>query len=561
MNQKKNTKILMILIIIVVILILIGGIAIAFLATDMFKSDKDLFFKYASKIVDSKEGFIENDLLKYFEKLDTTPYNDEGSFSTNMTSDENEDVLKNVNDFNITYSGNVDTANSKSYQEISLNYSDDVNFPINYKQIENKIGFQTKYVGKNYIAVETDKLDKLFGSSISIFMEILEKLQELDKVELTDEEKNHILTTYKEILNEQLSNEKFSKVKESDQNGYKLSLTGEDIKNILVQIIQSIQNDEQTLNIINKYIQIISDNSAKLTAKDVEDLDLIKVLDNNLDINDEKIEITIFSKNGKTSMIRLSTNEFKIDMKKENSQENIKYFIVLEISDNDGIKKMFFNASYAGLSTMQNINESYEIGGEKEKEQVKYQFNKNVNFTDNINIEEFTDQNSVILTDYEYDKVINFLNTVENRIDEVNKQQMEQLNRSEINPYISAMKILFYGVRYEIDVNSNPKWNLPTNELDNAEINTFNEQFEMYASTNQRGVTVKGLLSMISSNNETNNKNRQISEINFNGEEYEATQENITFIKGDIDTEKNYRVEFEKNASTGAIYRVVINEK
>lgn len=556
MNQKKNTKSLMILIIIVVILILIGGIAIAFFATDMFKSDKDLFFKYASKIVDSKEGFIENDLLKYFEKLETTPYNDEGSFSTNMTSDKNEDdIIKNVNDFNITYSGNVDTANSKSYQEISLNYSDDVNFPINYKQIENKIGLQTKYVGKNYIAVETDKLNKLFGNSMLINTETLEKMQELDKVELTDEEKNHILTTYKEILDKQLSNEKFSKVKESDQNGYKLSLTGEDIKNILVQILETLKNDEMTLNKLNEYIETLSNNSEKLSANDIDSL--IKNLNNNSNISDDKIDITIFSANGKTSKISISTEEIKINIQKEKNEDNLKYSIELESSGSDSLKKVFVNAIYTGLSTMQNIQESYEIGTELEEGQLKYQFIKNVNFTDNINIEEFTDQNSLILTNYEPEQITNFLNAVGERITQVNKQQMEQLGLEESqNPIIYSIPSLSL-----ILGQSSSNMNLPTNELNDTEVNTFNEQFEMYASTNQRGVTVKGLLSMISSNNETNNKNRQISEINFNGEEYEATQENITFIKGDIDTSKNYRVEFEKNASTGAIYRVVINEK
>ena len=38
-------------------------------------------------------------------------------------------------------------------------------------------------------------------------------------------------------------------------------------------------------------------------------------------------------------------------------------------------------------------------------------------------------------------------------------------------------------------------------------------------------------------------------------------KQNITLIKGEIDTEKSYRVEFEKDQDTGLIYRAVINEK
>ena len=98
-----------------------------------------------------------------------------------------------------------------------------------------------------------------------------------------------------------------------------------------------------------------------------------------------------------------------------------------------------------------------------------------------------------------------------------------------------------------------------------VEVNTFNQKFEVYESTNSKGVTVKGLLSTISLNNQSEEINNKIKEINYNGEEYEATEQNIKLIKEEIDkeieNEKNYRVEFEKDQDTGLIYRAVINEK
>ena len=99
------------------------------------------------------------------------------------------------------------------------------------------------------------------------------------------------------------------------------------------------------------------------------------------------------------------------------------------------------------------------------------------------------------------------------------------------------------------------------NNMSETDINTFNQKFEVYASTNLKGVTVKGLLSTISANNESEDGDKQIKEINFNGEEYEASEQNITFIKGDIDTEASDRGEFENDQDTGIIYRAVINVK
>ena len=87
-------------------------------------------------------------------------------------------------------------------------------------------------------------------------------------------------------------------------------------------------------------------------------------------------------------------------------------------------------------------------------------------------------------------------------------------------------------------------------------------KFENYEGTNQQAQTVKGLLSTISRNNEDKeNDDMKITELNFNGEEYEATGENITSIKNNMNMEKNYRIEFEKDSDTGLIFRAVINEK
>lgn len=99
------------------------------------------------------------------------------------------------------------------------------------------------------------------------------------------------------------------------------------------------------------------------------------------------------------------------------------------------------------------------------------------------------------------------------------------------------------------------------NEISEEEVATFNEKFEMYESTNLQGVTVKGLLSTIQLNNESQEDNRKIKEIHFDGEEYDVTDQNITLLKSSVETETAYRVEFERDENTGIIYRVVINKK
>lgn len=573
MNQKKNTKILLILIIIIVIIIL-AGVGILVFATDIFKSDKEMFFKYMADIGDPKKGFIDEELKQYFEKKNNTPYNDEGEFSINISCDPNtlsENLQKNVdstNNFNISFSGQVDTANSKAAQNISLNYSNDVKFPINYKQIENKIGLQTKYVGSKFVAIETEKLNKFSEDldDVESYEEMVDKLQKMEKVELTEDEKSHIKDTYLTVINQQLEKDKFSKVKESDMSGYKLSLTGTDLQNVLVKLLETLKNDQTTVDKLNEYLKI-QKNSAKITASQIDDA--IKSIKDDTDFSDKNFEIAVYQKNRDVCKLVIETTEGTIAAEKkiEGNQQNI---VVSYEMKEDKKSKISFSANFENLESLQNIKENYELimslpevaesstTTDVDSEVVVYKFSNDVNFTDSATVEDFSSDNSLMLTDYDSDQVSNFLNAVVERISEVNEQQMGQLGlEASENPIVINMMIpfsyIYLGNMYALNqVNSN---------MSEAEINNFNQKFEAYESTNLKGVTVKGLLSTISLNNQSEETSNEIKEINYNGEEYEASEQNITLIKGEIDTEKSYRVEFEKDQDTGLIYRAVINEK
>lgn len=567
MNQKKNTKILLILIIIIIFIIL-AGVGILVFATDIFKSDKEMFFKYMADIGDSKKGFIDDGLKQYFEKKNNTPYNDEGEFSVNISSDNEQKKFENVNNFNISFSGQVDTANSKAAQNISLNYSNDVKFPINYKQIENKIGLQTKYVGSKFVAIETEKLNKLSGDldDVESYVEMVNKLQKVEKVELTEDEKGHIKDTYITVINQQLEKDKFSKVKESDMYGYKLSLTGTDLQNVLVKLLETLKNDQTTVDKLNEYLKI-QKNSAKITVSQIDDE--IKSIKDDTDFSDKNFEIIVYQKNRDVCKLVIETTEgtIAIEKKIEGNQQNID--VSYEMKE-DKKSKISFSANFENLESLQNIKENYELiislpevtesstttDVDSEEVVYKYKFSNDVNFTDSATVEGFSSDNSLILTDYDVDQVSNFLNAVAERISEVNEQQMGQLGlEASENPIVNMIPSigLYLGNMNVLNqVNSN---------MSEAEINNFNQKFEAYESTNLKGVTVKGLLSTISLNNQSEETSNEIKEINYNGEEYEASEQNITLIKGEIDTEKSYRVEFEKDQDTGLIYRAVINEK
>lgn len=564
MKQKKNTKIVMILIILVLLIILVAGGAYAYLVTDLFKSDKDIFFKYASKLTDEKQGIIDENLSQYIEKKKANAYTNEGEFKPNITSKNGQSEFESVNEFNVSFTGKMDTANSKSEQNISLNYSESVKLPINYRRLDTEIGLQTDYVGNKYIVLDTENTSSLANSSETQEIEAdISGLEKITQLNISGTEKDQIVDTYIKVLTDNLTADKFSKITDSNKTGYKLQLSGEDIKNILIQLLETLKNDQTTLDKLNEYLKE-QKNSAKITSSDI-DREIKDI--NSQDLENEKFEITLYVARGKINDIIIETNEMKLELEKTANNDVAQYNITLELLQNnsqEAISKISVIAKYEGLEEKQKVSENYEIELVTEETTYDYKINNNVSFGEGIEIEDFSNSNSMKLADYDEEKVATFMQAVLERIDQTNQKQMEELGVEE-NPITKMFPSLATTLPMAQDTQS-----------DEETVNSFNQKFEMYASTNLQGTTVKGLITTISTNNgidsssdeddsddeqATNKSKYEIKEINYNGEEYDVNQQNITFIKSDVAVDKYYRVEFEKDQDTGVIYRAVINEK
>ena len=558
-NNANKKSIVKILIIIVIILLLLLGAVLVYIATDLFKTEKTAFFKYLTQIGNQENGFFENNIVQYYNNLENRPHQNEGKISINATGPEDEqenyEMLKN---FNISFSGQTDRANNKANQNISINYNENVNFEFGYKQIEDIYGLQSEYVSPKYITVDINNTENFENTNVVSLIQLIEgfkNLETLKEIPFSQEEIASLWQNAVAIINNQLSEDKFSKVEEDGQTGYKLSITGEDLQNIAVQLLEALKNDENTLNKVNEYIKK-QKNSASITATTINNY--IKEIQQNTSIKSQNFEITIYKTMGKANRILITTGEYKIQLKKEKG-ETLNYELSCEQTTQDGTTtKYSLVADYSGLDSMQNVKETYKIGFEaSDSEQqgtMEYKFENQVSFIESTTIEDFDDENSLLLSDYDKEQVESFLQAVDERLQEVNKQKMEELGVSENENPLNT--ILGMGA-YSYVINSTDT----TAQMTELEINSFNQEFEVYEGTNLQGQTVRGLLSTILNNNQSEDAIALIKEINFNGEEYDAGEQNITFIKEDIDTQKSYRVEFERDQETGIIYRAVINEK
>lgn len=535
MKQKKNKGLLIAIIVLLLIIILLAGvIAYLYFFTDIFKSNKQLFFKYTSQIVQIEDGFVDNQLVQYFQKKGSTSYENNGEITFEVSAPNAEEDLKLANDFNITFSGKSDPNNSKEEKEISMNYSDSVNVPLTYRIANNITGIQTPYLGSSFVAIRNDEE---FSE-----LEDINNLIKLQNIEISNEEIINLKTTYFDNILNTLEDSKFSTLTEGNLTGYRLTLTGEELKNLLVQILNALKTDTNTTHKLNE----ILDGVGADVQLDEDSIDDIVENINDWEFNDD-VDITVYATSGNLTKIEVGVSGNTLTVTKEGNNQEATYTISVDTTEE--YVGAVCTAKYSGLNS-DSITENFEITLEEpsEEKSYKYVLTNNVQFMDSVEIEDLTEENAVILNDEDSEYVSNLINIIQERMVEVNRAQMEELGVTENDNPIQDLLPSFL------------KNSQMTTEVDEASVNAFNQKFELYQSTNTKGATVKGLLTTIQNNNETEGNN-QIEEINFDGEEYEVTEQNITYLKSSINVDDNYRVEFEKDSNTGLIYRAVINKR
>lgn len=551
--QKKNKKILIILIILCIILILGVTFAILYFATDLFKSNQELFLKYAKGAFEnSEDSFIGTDISEYFSKKEQTPYQNQGTITPNISTQNGQEQFDNVNNFNISYTREIDNLNSKQKEDISLNYSNDSKMEFSYQQVGEQIGLQADYVNSKYLvstAEEIPNLDVDLGNVIGV----LAKLQELKNIDLSWEEIARIRDTYFNVLSSNLTEDNFVKVSSQDMTGYQLNITGDSLKNVTLKLLETLQNDTETLDKINEYLKVQS-SSNSITVNDIAKL--IEDINNNQDILNKTVKITVYETSGKLTGIDINIDENILNITKNKVDTNVGYNISFK-GTGDNPVNILLNLNFTNIAANEGITEDYEFQIGNNDITYNYKLNNNLNFQSASNIEDFSDDNAMILSNYDSAEVTSFISQVRQRIIDVNKELMERIGLLENeNPIFKTLPDL--SNFFDIDI--------ARTNLSEEEISAFNQKFELYQSTKLAGVTVRGLLTTIDQNNEQQgqedgNSEMMITEINFNGEEYDVNEQTVTMLKEEVKTDVDYRVEFEKDSNTGLIYRAVINEK
>lgn len=449
--MKKKTLVIIIITIIILLLILGGVFAYLFFATDMFKTNKELFAKYTASMI-SDESTLDaiTNLEDYFNKKQSVAYTNEGDFSAYIGNLENNtdasmqsiiNAVNLANNTNITFNGKIDNSNKKVEENIQINYSDTVNLPFTYKQDGDIYGIKMDSITPNYVAIENNNLKELFQklgtTDVSQIPDRLE-IQEIESIKFTDEEKTHLLNAYLQPIFNEIPEEKFSKIENTDgSTNYNLILTKQELKDIFVQALQILSTDTMMINKINNIIgEVYQDETMNISSEDIQEL-----IDNlsKKSADDSNITISVTKKDDSTNKISITSEDIVFEFTKNETKSNISYNFSITGTDTNNISVQI---SYSGLDTntiAENYSVTVNITGEMTGNiNLEYSFDNTVTFNNSITIDAMPQESTAVLNNYPAEQVQPFVAQLGMAIAQINSNQMTQIGYQAefINPMV-----------------------------------------------------------------------------------------------------------------------------
>ncbi|HOZ54673.1 MAG TPA: hypothetical protein PK993_01315 [Clostridia bacterium] len=362
--MKKKLKI----IIPVVLVVIIAIITSLYFFTDLFKSPKTLFFKYMGKTFQSEKGYTYDKFLEeldyYFAKASTT--------NTELTVDANiegvdQKTLEEIKNVKLSMVSKVGPKQEQSYSKMELSYKNDSLTSIEYLNSDNNYGIRCSDIYKDYFYVENSGLKNLvkkLGADPTTVPDSISKINIYDLFYISKDTRKSILNRYYKVLNSELDKDNFSSEKnvKIDVNGkdvkadsYTLSLSEDDMKSIILETMNTLKDDDETLDLlVEKYKMSIGNTETTEISKD----DIKKGIDSSiksLEKSEEtglgKVKITVYETNGKVVKLTIDSAGASIG---------------LDITENkkDGIMNLYVESNG---SVIGNIKNEYTIDGDTTK--------------------------------------------------------------------------------------------------------------------------------------------------------------------------------------------------
>lgn len=505
----KSKKILIITLIIILVLAVAGTVfAYLFIATDTFKSDKELFAKYISQNSETLKKFTDLQTKKVYEELkDEEKY--ESDTEIKATYSEGGEVSNSINNLSAKINIQKDNTEDYFYADGQILYGNEKYLEAEAIKDQEAYGIRFTDIVKQFVTVKNDsklgEVAKDLGTdsvTLEKIMDVIDGKEKATEEIISKEDVQKIKDKYMNIITNAVSNGTFSSNKDAkitynnntvSAKAYTVSLTSEQVEGMIVEILNNLKEEdkigEKYQDKINDIISNITDEkeipAVKITVYEqnkktirtaIEITSLAKITVENTDENNElktKIQISGISTE--------TTEEYNIEITKktDENQENVE--AVLSVTNGD-------DTYQAGISnTLKNSDSEIQI-------KTIFEYKKDI-LTAALNL-----NNNIILGDsFEKKQTLANNNYVLNDAPAESRQKViTQLKQVVPEKMTTRMGLLMEAIG--LKQNNVTETEKPESEMTQVDINKFNAKFEFFTGDEVTPENVKTLIGIAKEN-------------------------------------------------------------
>ena len=548
----KGKKALLIVIIILAVLLVTGGV-FAYFKTDLFKSNEELFYKYFLA-VDTK---IDNQYMNEIENANALKAT--GDLSINLQTNLSEMAITEaiLNGAKLNYEFASDNQANKQQMDLTLNFKDQEIANAKYLRDNDVYGLYLKDVLTKYLTIENNNLKDLATKlGVEDVSTIPDKIEfSLDSALIDEETKNYIIEKYEAVIKQNISEDKYLKEDtETTSNGTSIrcdklivSLTSQEIKNVIIELLKTLKDDDRTLDYIvekvkTMYGQMLEEEIDKETLKEniQEEIDTLsqesstnndtinisayvndkKVIKHEITQNDNVVLSLEYSDNKVQLNLKQEENEMLVILTNETSDNTVTTTIDGEITTEGTTIPLKMTETMLKNNNIITDNITLEVTLD-ENNTVKLISNNQIEMLDTVEIESFTSDNSAKINDMSSEEIILLMQQFSTRIESVIENKTQELIES----------LTSSGTDENTETNSVTN---AINLMSTQELEAFNSIYETYAGVGKSSTQVKALIQIVITGNQTSENKVSINNIS------DATQ--LQTYLSSIDDTKTYSI-------------------
>ncbi len=573
----RSKKILVIIVIVIILVLAIAGAALGYLAlaTDIFKSNKELFGKYILQNSETIENLKKSTAIDAYKTLQQ-----QGTYEsdTNLTVSYSEggEVSNPFNNLKINLKTQKDNTNEYIYKNGQIYLQDEEYLQGEVIRDSEIYGVRLLDAVKQFVSIDnTESIEdvaKDFGintSDIENYMNLIWENKSLFEEFITKEEINTIKNRYLSIIKNNLDKATYTNMKKAvitvnsqtiQTNAYIANFTKEQTRSFVLEILNAISSDD-----------IIKDKMQKLNIYDKFSEEINKIIEDTTDRAEYyELKVIVYERDGKLvrTLIEFAKNKITIDNINTENQTTVNIQSNILSSDTENSQAITINKVNSSSEesydiTLEIINgddkKKIEISNDTEKSGNQLSSNAEIKYSENIkSITVRIKDNTDILNEIDNKtKLDNTNNVTLNKLNDETRTSVIKLLKEQVPEKIKTRLNLLKSA-LKIDSTEQPEE--PGNEeMSQQEINKFNAKFEWYTGENVSAENVKNLLEVV----KENLNSAQLIELN---RDQENVREEDIKIEAKLKIEQGVKNEELVNQIVARIkdkakYDVVINYK